>query len=145
VSSPHTKTLTHVCSYCSASERQIYINCIFTGENAVTSFGQMAALLLALTPLWSLCVALYKYPALLKRKKRSRRHQQDEAMELRDRSAAPDQSPDGLHPPLGQHGRSLSNSSVVSDTAPLIGEDVIRHDNVRFRGPWERDYDSESD
>jgi hypothetical protein len=58
-----------------ASERQIQDNDIFDGENDLTGFGQMAALLLTLAPVWSLVVAIYKYPAILDRKRRRLRRQ----------------------------------------------------------------------
>ena len=56
-----------------ASEIQIQANCIFAGENTITSFGQITALLLSLAPLWSLSVALYRWPRTRRRLERRRR------------------------------------------------------------------------
>jgi hypothetical protein len=117
----------------------------------------MAALLLALTPLWTVIVALYKWPALLRRRNRQFLHESAGDMEM---ASVPDPddavgeaavrlasetSQDSLQPPLGQHGRSLSGLSV-SDTAPLIEVNIPARSDLRFRGgPWDRDYDSGSD
>ncbi|PIL34876.1 hypothetical protein GSI_02663 [Ganoderma sinense ZZ0214-1] len=59
--------------YIIASEIQIQANCLFTGENSITSFGQITALLLSLAPLWSLSVALYRWPQTRRRLERRRR------------------------------------------------------------------------
>ncbi|CCL99773.1 uncharacterized protein FIBRA_01795 [Fibroporia radiculosa] len=56
--------------YIVLSELQIRINCIFDGENNFGGFGQITALFLALTPVWSLTVALYRYPSQLRRRRR---------------------------------------------------------------------------
>jgi hypothetical protein len=119
----------------------------------------MAALLLALTPLWTVIVALYKWPARLRRTNRRllRGHEDGGDVEMvqvvgpddddagpADLNAAPGASQDGLQPPIGHHQRTYSASSV-SDMAPLIEDNIPRSD-LRFRrGPWDRDYDSGSD
>ncbi|RDX44159.1 hypothetical protein OH76DRAFT_1559898 [Lentinus brumalis] len=61
--------------YIAASELQIQANCIFDGENSLTSFGQITALLLSLAPLWSLTEALYKWPET--QRKVARRHRRE--------------------------------------------------------------------
>ncbi|CAL1713793.1 unnamed protein product [Somion occarium] len=48
------------------SEWQPKMNQIEDGENDFAGFGQITAILLSLAPLWSLTVALYRYPALRK-------------------------------------------------------------------------------
>ncbi|CCL99762.1 uncharacterized protein FIBRA_01784 [Fibroporia radiculosa] len=53
-----------------ASELQIRMNCIFSGENYFGGFGQITATFLAFTPIWSLTVALYRYPAELRKQRR---------------------------------------------------------------------------
>jgi hypothetical protein len=145
-----------------ASERQIRDNCIFDGENSLIGFGQMAALLLALAPLWSLATALYKYPGLLRRKNRRIRRQMEEDrrratevemdnMQHTDEVVggaitriASEASGEGLQPPtVVRHSRSDSNTSI-NDTVPLI-EDIIPRQNLRLRGPWDPRYDSEED
>jgi len=62
-------------AYIIQSELQIQANCIFTaeGENNFSGFGQITALLLALTPLWSLTLALYRYPSRLRKAERRRK------------------------------------------------------------------------
>ncbi|TBU42273.1 hypothetical protein BD309DRAFT_963385 [Dichomitus squalens] len=60
--------------YIISSEIQIQANCIFTGENSITSFGQITALLLSLAPVWSLTVAVYRWPQKQRRLQRRRRH-----------------------------------------------------------------------
>ncbi|KAI0738827.1 hypothetical protein C8Q80DRAFT_212488 [Daedaleopsis nitida] len=62
--------------YIIASEIQIQANCIFDGENSITSFGQITALLLSLAPVWSLTVALYKWPEVQRKLERRKRHEQ---------------------------------------------------------------------
>ncbi|KAH9919156.1 uncharacterized protein BXZ73DRAFT_92098 [Epithele typhae] len=62
-------------AYIIATERQIQENCLFQGENVISSFGQITALLLSLAPIWSLTVALYKWPALQRRLERQRRRE----------------------------------------------------------------------
>ncbi|KAI1789949.1 hypothetical protein LXA43DRAFT_1150765 [Ganoderma leucocontextum] len=59
--------------YIIASEIQIQANCIFAGENSITSFGQITALLLSLAPIWSLSAALYRWPQTRRRLERRRR------------------------------------------------------------------------
>ncbi|KAI9068732.1 hypothetical protein FKP32DRAFT_1641846 [Trametes sanguinea] len=56
--------------YLISSELQIQANCIFSGENIISSFGQITALLLSAQPLWSLTVALYRWPATIERQRR---------------------------------------------------------------------------
>jgi len=58
--------------YLSAIERQRIMNNVHD-ENSFVDFGQITAVLLALTPLWSLIIALYKYPHLRQRLKREKR------------------------------------------------------------------------
>ncbi|KAI8986292.1 hypothetical protein BD414DRAFT_546366 [Trametes punicea] len=57
-------------------EIQIHANCIFYGENAISSFGQITALLLAAQPLWSLTVALYKLPLIRRNVRKRLKNQQ---------------------------------------------------------------------
>ncbi|KAK7682320.1 hypothetical protein QCA50_014524 [Cerrena zonata] len=61
------------CLYLASSEWQRVLNHIDDGENDFGGFGQVTAIFLALAPLWSLCVALYKYPSLRRRQERHRR------------------------------------------------------------------------
>ncbi|KAH9948278.1 hypothetical protein B0H21DRAFT_660500, partial [Amylocystis lapponica] len=52
------------------SELQRTDNCnMVEGENDFGGFGQITAVLLSLAPLWSLTVALYKYPSLWRKQK----------------------------------------------------------------------------
>ncbi|RDX54931.1 hypothetical protein OH76DRAFT_1397245 [Lentinus brumalis] len=67
--------------YIAASELQIKANCIFDGENSLTSFGQITALLLSLAPLWSLTVALYKWPEMQRKVARRRRRELQRALQ----------------------------------------------------------------
>jgi hypothetical protein len=156
----------------SASELQIHKNRIFIGENSLMGFGQTAALLLALVPLWSLTVALYKYPFKIQQRRRNRRREAQLEYERQhanrgrrptldsnltypnDSISAPTHymDPDAgvrdtLRPPMmGAHGRSPSDSSIVSDTAPLIADNIPRMDNTWRRTPWSySDSDSDSD
>ncbi|KAI0671246.1 hypothetical protein C8Q78DRAFT_1131643 [Trametes maxima] len=64
--------------YIISAELQIQENCIFEGENLISSFGQITALLLAAQPMWSLTVALYRWPARQRREERKRKRQQEE-------------------------------------------------------------------
>ncbi|KAH8082452.1 hypothetical protein BXZ70DRAFT_959185 [Cristinia sonorae] len=57
-----------------SAEWQTHKNRIFSGEQDFGGFGQVTALLLSLAPLWSLTVAVYKYPSLRKREERRRVH-----------------------------------------------------------------------
>ncbi|KAI0350172.1 hypothetical protein OH77DRAFT_1431320 [Trametes cingulata] len=62
--------------YLISAEIQIKANCIFSGENTISSFGQITALLLAAQPLWSLIAALYRWPADQRRLARRQKHMQ---------------------------------------------------------------------
>lgn len=153
------------------SERQIYMNPIFQGENSLMGFGQTAALLLALVPLWSLTIALYKYPAQIRQKRRIKRKQAelDHQREHADRGRRPTSDSndyfddathglsqhndpdmnirDTLRPPMtSAHGRSPSDTSVVSATAPLIPDNIPRMEDTWRRTSWSNsDSDSDSD
>lgn len=59
-------------SYIIISEFQIQWNCIYSGENNLSGFGQITAVFLALTPVWSLIVALYRLPGKLRKAERAR-------------------------------------------------------------------------
>ncbi|KAI0775612.1 hypothetical protein BD413DRAFT_280050 [Trametes elegans] len=61
-----------------ASEIQIQANCIFAGENTISSFGQITALLLSMQPLWSLIVA---FPKWLKRHRHMERRRKRQLQE----------------------------------------------------------------
>jgi hypothetical protein len=154
-----------------ASERQIYMNPMFQGENSLMGFGQTAALLLALVPLWSLTVALYKYPAQIRQKRRIKRkqaeldHQREHADRGRrptldsnnyfdDATHGPSQHNDPymnirdtLQPPMtSAHARTPSDASVVSATAPLIPDNIPRMGDTWRRISWNNsDSDSDSD
>ncbi|KAI0691140.1 hypothetical protein C8T65DRAFT_85834 [Cerioporus squamosus] len=67
--------------YIASSELQIKANCIFEGENSLTSFGQITALLLSLAPLWSLTVALYKWPEMQRKLAQRRRRELQRALQ----------------------------------------------------------------
>ncbi|KAH9849493.1 hypothetical protein C2E23DRAFT_888205 [Lenzites betulinus] len=65
--------------YIISAELQIRANCIFDGENTITSFGQITALLLAMQPLWSVTIAIYQWPSKQRRlERRSRREQKNQ-------------------------------------------------------------------
>ncbi|OSX57088.1 hypothetical protein POSPLADRAFT_1174552 [Postia placenta MAD-698-R-SB12] len=59
-------------SYIIISEFQIQSNCIYSGENSLSGFGQITSVFLALTPVWSLIVALYRLPGKLRKAERGR-------------------------------------------------------------------------
>ncbi|KAI0655457.1 hypothetical protein C8Q70DRAFT_923626 [Cubamyces menziesii] len=81
-----------------ASEMQIQENCIFEGENMISSFGQITALLLAAQPMWSLTIALYRWPAAQRRLARRRRRDQPELAPVLPQTS-PRTSADHLSPP----------------------------------------------
>jgi hypothetical protein len=134
-----------------ASERQIQDNDIFDGENDLTGFGQMAALLLTLAPVWSLVVAIYKYPAILDRKRRRLRRQRatepehhqrpTEDDELQSHQSVLDEAPrrmdghDGISyfsrprllSPPGFYLPTPSGSSAISD---FVDAEVLRVPSV---------------
>ncbi|CAL1713781.1 unnamed protein product [Somion occarium] len=60
------------CLYLISSEWQRSLNHISEGEDDFGGFGQVTAIFLSLAPLWSLSVALYKYPSLRRRQERHR-------------------------------------------------------------------------
>ncbi|KAM5541189.1 hypothetical protein V8D89_005118 [Ganoderma adspersum] len=101
--------------YIIASEIQIQANCLFTGENSITSFGQITALLLSLAPLWSLSAALYRWPQTRRRLERRRRrtaialsltHTQTTTGSVTDLIVPnPDFSPTAVPVPLTDDGR----------------------------------------
>jgi hypothetical protein len=138
-----------------ASERQIQRNRIFDGENDLTGFGQMAALLLTLAPVWSLVVALYKYPAIIG-KKHKRLKKDIEKVFQRQRRSSEQDGPRQLHrddpsgsgllgPPIppGLHSRSESASSAISDSgAPLLTV-PIHHEPMQLG--WEDELSSEEE
>ncbi|KAI0629929.1 hypothetical protein C8Q77DRAFT_1064531 [Trametes polyzona] len=62
--------------YFISAELQIQANCIFDGENVISGFGQITALLLALQPLWSVTLAIYRWPATRRRLERRRRREE---------------------------------------------------------------------
>lgn len=59
---------------------------LFTNEDLdrfiLYAYNKVTAILLALVPLWSLTVAIYKYPSELRREKQRRAHQQAETQSL---------------------------------------------------------------
>ncbi|OCH92806.1 hypothetical protein OBBRIDRAFT_726092 [Obba rivulosa] len=70
-----------------ASEEQRRDNCLYSGENNFGGFGQITATLLALAPFWSLTIAVYRYPSLLRRrvkkfKMMQREEDEDEARSI---------------------------------------------------------------
>ncbi|KAI0326220.1 hypothetical protein GY45DRAFT_1329192 [Cubamyces sp. BRFM 1775] len=91
-----------------ASELQIQANCIFEGENMISSFGQITALLLAAQPMWSLTVALYRWPAAQRRLARRRRREQLELAPVLPQTAT-QASADHLSP--SSHGPSGASPS----------------------------------
>ncbi|KAI0823273.1 hypothetical protein BC628DRAFT_1325548 [Trametes gibbosa] len=62
--------------YIISAELQIRVNCIFDGENTINSFGQITALLLAMQPLWSVTIAIYRWPSKQRRIERRNRREQ---------------------------------------------------------------------
>ncbi|PSR70899.1 hypothetical protein PHLCEN_2v13213 [Hermanssonia centrifuga] len=56
-----------------STEMQKRVNCVFSGENSFGGLGQITAIFVALAPLWSLSVALYKYPTLRRKQEHHRR------------------------------------------------------------------------
>ncbi|GJE92576.1 hypothetical protein PsYK624_087310 [Phanerochaete sordida] len=62
------------CMFVAASEIQMRDNCVFYGENSFGGLGQITAAGVSVVPLWSLCMALYKYPALRAKQKRHLAH-----------------------------------------------------------------------
>ncbi|KAI0073010.1 hypothetical protein K474DRAFT_1711093 [Panus rudis PR-1116 ss-1] len=69
--------------FLASSEWQRAENCVGQDEDDFGGFGQITAIFLALAPLWSLSVALYKYPSM---RRRQERHRQRMVEQRRDRS-----------------------------------------------------------
>ncbi|TCD66843.1 hypothetical protein EIP91_000797 [Steccherinum ochraceum] len=134
--------------YLVTSEWQRSMNCIFEGENDFGGFGQVTAVLLSLAPLWSLTVAIYKYPSLRKRQERrhlaaphvQRARSRSRSRErVTSRAASPsssehEESRGLLHalpsPPSHSHGASThdrfdSGATAVEEEAYEMGELVL--------------------
>ncbi|KAI0345541.1 hypothetical protein BDW22DRAFT_1481783 [Trametopsis cervina] len=128
--------------YIAASEWQRAINCIFEsdgGENNFGGLGQITAIFVALAPLWSLSVALYRYPSLRRRRRRHqtssmrrRRDEDDEAGSLLRASVE-------ISPPPQQHQHHMPLPSDETLRASEGGEsfemDVFRPVDVPISFP----------
>ncbi|KZT12241.1 uncharacterized protein LAESUDRAFT_754731 [Laetiporus sulphureus 93-53] len=78
-------------AYIILSEFQIKANCIFSGENEFGGFGQITAVFLAFTPIWSLAVAVYKWPARIRKQRKLIEASRAEAQSLISRSDVHDE------------------------------------------------------
>ncbi|KAL7279567.1 hypothetical protein ACG7TL_005967 [Trametes sanguinea] len=92
--------------YLISSELQIRANCIFSGENMISSFGQITALLLSAQPLWSLTVALYRWPATIERQRR--------LQQRGGTSHLPTASPQGPSPSSGVTAFTASSGALLA-------------------------------
>ncbi|KAI0369432.1 hypothetical protein BV20DRAFT_968016 [Pilatotrama ljubarskyi] len=101
--------------YLISAEIQIQTNCIFSGENTISSFGQITALLLAAQPLWSLIAALYRWPARQRRIARRRKHMQTLAQ------GQPASPPSPLSPGYGVQHTTTPVGTVRAEPYPERG------------------------
>ncbi|KAF9810508.1 hypothetical protein IEO21_06869 [Rhodonia placenta] len=81
-------------SYIVISELQIQWNCIYSGENSFSGFGQITAAFLAFTPIWSIIVALCRLPGELRKAERARTRGRARATEELALLAHPDHGPE---------------------------------------------------
>lgn len=97
--------------FVAASEMQKRKNCMFDGENDFGGLGQITAVGVSFVPLWSLAVALYKYPALRKKQREHLARAAGQASSSTDSiSAAPSSSP-----PAPAHGSSAVSVVVIGN------------------------------
>ncbi|EED80566.1 predicted protein [Postia placenta Mad-698-R] len=81
-------------SYIVISELQIQWNCIYSGENSFSGFGQITAAFLAFTPIWSIIVALCRLPGELRKAESARARGRARATEEQALLAHPDHGPE---------------------------------------------------
>ncbi|OJT02168.1 hypothetical protein TRAPUB_7283 [Trametes pubescens] len=102
--------------YIISAEIQIQANCIFDGENVISSFGQITALLLSMQPLWSVIVAIYRLPARQRRiERRRKREQQQDQLQALDGAKAP------LTPSTASLHITLPGNRPASIPSPVRG------------------------
>ncbi|EIW52348.1 uncharacterized protein TRAVEDRAFT_156445 [Trametes versicolor FP-101664 SS1] len=100
--------------YIISAEIQIQANCIFDGENIISSFGQITALLLSMQPLWSVIVAVYRLPARQRRIERRRKREEQEQLQALDGAKAPlSPTTASLHITLPGNGPTSAPGSPV--------------------------------
>ncbi|GJE92573.1 hypothetical protein PsYK624_087280 [Phanerochaete sordida] len=98
--------------FVASSELQKQRNCIFEGENDFGGLGQITAVGVSIVPLWSLAVALYKYPEL--RKKQRQHLAQATGQALRGNDELPTTAP----PPRTGTQASAANVGYQPRHAP---------------------------